>query len=439
MSDEATSQGVRPTRDIPDAQKKILFTLSGNRCAFPGCQKQLVEFPKDAHDSATHIGEMAHIVAHGERGPRADPSYPIAKLNTHENLILLCPTCHTRIDRQPYQYNVHVLRQMKRDHEAAFSPAETPDIVKQQLKDRIFASAMPITNVPTKVFSASTQFRKQNVKDLLTALVRPVDRHEILAFELREDRLYTFHDLSAKDGPFARVCDSKTTERLQADEMWMNSDMRRLYVTLLNRALSRFLLSRGVRYQNQHHRYYFLADKEAGARAVEYETLTGRHEARNVVWNPITRLTGKPKRRWIHLAASLTLQQPAKAKWLLAVRPERYITKDGTTEFDAEKIGPVVTRLKASMHNRAYFSEVHFWKQFLCERKPMLSLGFGGQHLIVESDLISADITWAGVPDDDKRVVDMQPDEDLFSMAERRSVSDELDTDAIYAEGDDDV
>ena len=221
--------------------------------------------------------------------------------------------------------------------------------------------------------------------------------------------------------------------------MWMKADMRRLYVTLLNRTLGRFLLSKGVRYQSQHHRYYFLADKETGARSFEYDSLAGRREKRMVVWNPITRLTGKPKRRWIHLAVNLSFQQPANAKWLLAVRPERYITKDGTTEFDADKIGPVVTRLKASMHNRAYFSEVHFWKQFLCERKPMLSLGFGGQHLIVESDLISADITWAGVPDDDKKVVDMQPDEDLFSMAERRSVSDELDADDADAEGDDNV
>jgi hypothetical protein len=439
MNDDPKKPATRLTRDIPDTQKKILFTLSGNRCAFPGCQKQLVEIPQDSHDTATVIGEIAHIVAHGERGPRADPAYPNEKLNSHENLILLCPTCHTKIDRLPYQYNVHVLRQMKRDHESVFMSAEKAASSKLHLKDRIFASAMPITNVPTKVFYAATTYRKQNIKDLLMALQVPSDRLEILAFELRDGQMYAFHDLSENDGPFSKVCDPKSTERLQADEMWTDSDARRIYVSLLNRALTRFLGAKGVRYQNQHHRYYFLADKESVSRSLEYESLGGRRENRMVVWNPITKLTGKPKRRWIHLAVHLSFQLPAKAKWLLAIRPERYITKDGTTEFDPEKIGPVVTRLKASMHNRAYFGEVHFWKQFLCERKPMLALAFGGQYLVLENDLINADIAWAGVPDDDKKVVDLQPDEDLFSLAERRSVSDELDVDDSDEEDVDDI
>jgi len=326
---------------------------------------------------------------------------------------------------------------MKRDHEVAFRSPENGGDLRQRLTDRIYASAMPITNVPTGVFSATTTYRKQTIKDLLAALKRPLNRHDILAFELRDDRLYAFHDLSAKDGPFSAVCDPQSVERLQADEMWENTDKSHLYVTLLNRTLTRFLGSRGVRYQGRHHRYYFLCDKETVQRTFKYDSLAGRRENRMVVWNPITRLTGKPKRRWIHLAAHLSFQRPSKATWLLSVRPERYITKDGTNEFEPEKIGPIVTRLKASMHNRAYFAEVHFWKQFLCERHPMLSLGFDGQHLIIESDLLSAEIVWAGIPDDDKRVVDIQPEEDLFSFAERQSVSDEHDADEV--EDDDDV
>lgn len=270
----------------------------------------------------------------------------------------------------------------------------------------------------------------------MAALKWPTSRREILAFELRDDRLYAFHDLSAKDGPFSNVCDFQKVERLQADEMWKHPDNSRLYVTLLNRALTRFLASRGVRYQGRHYRHYFLADKERIQRSYEYVSLAGRRETRMVVWNPITKLTGKPKRRWIHLAAHLSLERPASAKWMLSVRPERYITKDGINEFEPEKIGPIVTRIKASMHNRAYFSEVHFWKQFLCDRSPMLSLSFDGQHLIIESDLLGAEITWTGIPDDDKTVADIQPEEDLFSLAERRSVSDELDADEDDEEAD---
>lgn len=420
----------RPGRHIPDPEKKILFALSGNQCAFPKCHQQLIEFPEAATASPALLAKIAHIVAHSERGPRADPDYPADKLNTHENLILLCPTCHDRVDRLPYQYNVHVLRQMKRDHEAAFRVRRREEEPPPpRLTDRIFASVMPITHVPARVFSAKTTFRKQTVRELVAAIKRPEHRRDILAFELRDDRVYAFHDLAAKDGPFSGVCDPASADWQPADEMWSNPDDNRLYVTLLNRALSRFLLSKGVRYQARHHRHYFLADREKGTRAQEYTSLAGRRESRKVVWNPITKITGRPKKLWIHLAASFTFQQPHRAMWILSVRPERYITKDGYNEFPPEKIGPRVTRLKATMRNRAYLAEVQFWTQFLCEDRPRLTLNFDRQHLMIEHDLLASTITWAGIPDDDKKVVEIQPEEDLFSLAERRSISDELDGD----------
>lgn len=420
----------KPGRYIPDTEKKILFAVSGNQCSFPGCSQRLVEITASTNDSPAIMAKIAHIVAHSEKGPRGDEKYPAEKLNTHENLILLCPTCHDRVDRLPFQYNVHVLRQMKRDHEATYlaSQKDAPQCNPSQT-DRIFASAMPITHVPTRVFRAKTSFRKQTIKELLAALKKPEDRNEVLSFELRDDCIYAFHDLSLKDGPFSSVCDPQTTDWLRADEMWINSDDNGLYVSLLNRALSRFLATRGIRYQGRHHRHYFLADREKGARSQEYITLTGRRDSRQVVWNPITRITGRPKRYWIHLAARFNFQQPGKAMWLLSIRPERYITKDGFNEFDPDKIGPKVTRLKATLRNRAYLSEVQFWTGFLCQGRPMLKLNFGSQHLIIEGDLLASTITWAGVPDDDQRVTDIQPEEDLFSFAERSSVSDEFDAD----------
>ncbi len=435
---EIETEQERPGRRIPDPEKKILFAVSGNQCAFPGCRQRLIEFSSSSTGSPAVLAKIAHIVAHSERGPRGDPSYPIDKLNIHENLILLCPTCHDLIDRLPYQYNVHVLRQIKLDHEAALRGRNNDDKAQQRrLTDQIFASAMPITHVPARVFSAKTPFRKQTVKDLLAALKTTDDRHNVLAFELRDDRIYAFHNLTRQDGPFAAVCDPKSTDSLLADEMWPNPDDNRLYVTLMNRALTRFLNSKGVRYQTRHHRHYFLADKKMVVRSLNYVSLAGRRESRMVVWNPITKITGKPKKYWIHLAARFNFQQPGKAMWILSIRPERYLTKDGYSELDPDKIGSRVTRLKATMHNRAYFGEVRFWSQFLCEGRPSLVLNFDRQHLMVENVLLDSTITWPGIPDDDKKVVDIQPEEDLFSLAERRSISDELDTDADEEEPDD--
>jgi hypothetical protein len=53
-----------------------------------------------ANEPAAVVGQTAHIVAHGDQGPRADPSYPSERRNLAENLVLLCPTHHVLVDAQ---------------------------------------------------------------------------------------------------------------------------------------------------------------------------------------------------------------------------------------------------------------------------------------------------------------------------------------------------
>ena len=61
-----------------------------------------------------HIGEMAHIIAQGASGPRADGEEPD---NTYDNLVLLCPNHHKQIDKAPEQFPPKILRQWKVEHE----------------------------------------------------------------------------------------------------------------------------------------------------------------------------------------------------------------------------------------------------------------------------------------------------------------------------------
>jgi 5-methylcytosine-specific restriction endonuclease McrA len=60
---------------IPQALKRKVLIEAGHRCAIPTCKQVPVE--------------LAHIV------PWAN-----CKEHTFENLIALCPTCHTRFDKK---------------------------------------------------------------------------------------------------------------------------------------------------------------------------------------------------------------------------------------------------------------------------------------------------------------------------------------------------
>jgi hypothetical protein len=87
---------------------KRLFADSGNVCAFPGCESIL----KDAEGHA--IGEFAHIRSLTPDAPRYDPSLTPEGVNDYDNLLLLCPTHHAVIDRDPARFDVEYLRRMKR-------------------------------------------------------------------------------------------------------------------------------------------------------------------------------------------------------------------------------------------------------------------------------------------------------------------------------------
>ncbi|WP_312609069.1 HNH endonuclease [Agrobacterium pusense] len=65
---------------------------------------------------------MAHVIPHGEGGPRREER-PEGEFepDTFENLILLCPTCHTIIDKDPDAYPRNALLGWKAEHLGALA------------------------------------------------------------------------------------------------------------------------------------------------------------------------------------------------------------------------------------------------------------------------------------------------------------------------------
>jgi len=101
---------------ISDKTRKILWARSGNQCAI--CKDELV-IDATGQDDDSVVAEESHIISGRERGPRYDSSFPKEKLDSYENLILLCRTHHKMVDDQEDTYTADILRQMKSNHEVA--------------------------------------------------------------------------------------------------------------------------------------------------------------------------------------------------------------------------------------------------------------------------------------------------------------------------------
>ena len=399
---------------VPQKEQNILFAKSGNRCAFPKCDSPVIA---EVDDERERIAEMAHMIAYSDDGPRSDPALAPEDRNKASNLILLCPTHHTLVDKLEHQYHVHVLREMKRQHEGKFASPEsnnTPSLVKEPLH----ASLLPLSHLPFVVFSADTQFNKTNVQELFDLLPASDDKNILYTFELRDKKIYTFHDLRAPNNPLFGTYDESTVKHIESTQLWDSPDDHRLYVRLLNRAFSQYLRRLGVAYDSQHHRYYFMPGKTQPKRRFKYTSLSGRQTTKSVVNNPVTRATSEPKSYWVHLAANLSFQHIATREWVLTIRPERHLTSDGLRPYLHSSIGKKITRIKSTMYNWQYLQEIQLWREFITQARNRLTLRFGRQSIVIENKLLKEQIYWPGIPEDKKDFVSQEHPEDLFTPSE---------------------
>lgn len=63
-----------------------------------------------------HIAEMAHIISAGVKGPRTNLKLSKGEKGDFSNLILLCPTCHTKIDKAESEYSEELIKEWKSTH-----------------------------------------------------------------------------------------------------------------------------------------------------------------------------------------------------------------------------------------------------------------------------------------------------------------------------------
>jgi hypothetical protein len=109
---------------VLQADVKVLWAKSGNCCAI--CCGPLIH---DAYQKTVPIGQQAHIKGEhsgnvkANASARYDADQDNIERNSYDNLILLCPTCHTIIDKDETKYTVEILNSIKSKHEQKIAEA----------------------------------------------------------------------------------------------------------------------------------------------------------------------------------------------------------------------------------------------------------------------------------------------------------------------------
>lgn len=93
---------------------KLLWGRAAGRCSICG---ELLSADNMSEEFAYLIGEQAHVVGEKTNAARGKSNIDEEKRNSYHNLILLCPNCHTRVDKNPEDYSVEKLFIIKSEHE----------------------------------------------------------------------------------------------------------------------------------------------------------------------------------------------------------------------------------------------------------------------------------------------------------------------------------
>lgn len=144
-------------------EEAILWGKCAGRCEL--CNRSLYK-NNFTQDQVKH-GQLAHIVAFADNGPRADKSMSQSQRDSIDNILLLCNECHTTIDRDPAQYTAEKLARLKEDFEAKIRIQTNPTEIDRR---SIIIFSAPISGNAIKIsikeaqeaLKATGQYPKDN-------------------------------------------------------------------------------------------------------------------------------------------------------------------------------------------------------------------------------------------------------------------------------------
>lgn len=160
---------LRPSTDT----LRQLYIFSGNMCAMPDCKQVLID------EDGTWIGEVAHIHAASDGGPRANTSLSREERRGAKNLILLCRICHKKIDDNVDQYPAETLIKIKERHEGPY---------RKGLEQAKFKDCMDeyTTKLPDSLGALGIMPSDEEFKDTRKSLGEVADRLAIVPLSTRE-------------------------------------------------------------------------------------------------------------------------------------------------------------------------------------------------------------------------------------------------------------
>lgn len=91
-------------------KRKLSWMKSDGKCCI--CKDIIGRYEDEGF-----IGEFAHIEDLQQATKRYNPNKLVDELNDESNIMILCPNCHTEIDKHSEKYSTEMLKEIKKEYE----------------------------------------------------------------------------------------------------------------------------------------------------------------------------------------------------------------------------------------------------------------------------------------------------------------------------------
>lgn len=328
-------------------------------------------------------------------------------------------------------------------------PDGDPDVVTE----RLYSNLLPVERLPKYIYGGAVLPELMRVRKADGSLAMPskaslkdtirqwqedeqIDETErfMPAFRIFEDRLYTLHDLvETSECPLIAVVDENSAESLDVESFTGDEDLRRLFLSLMNMALSRHLGRCGLIIDDTKvHRYYFPA-KDGGQRSITWTPL--KKKSSRTVAKPIMK-DGKVL-FWRHLGVYLQFVYLVNS-FYLKISPTWVITDDGHNASGGPNIGKRVARWTNPERNLQVMYHIRFWTSVLRNYKPGPTISIRAGDQTIELATVPALIQQSyGIADDNRDLMRLLDEEAPTIAAQEDEKADLAALTSLEAEGTD--
>jgi len=284
--------------------------------------------------------------------------------------------------------------------------------------DLLLANLFPVLSLPSQIWSAATPHRDKK------AVWEVVPKSE--PFILREQRLYTFANLSSTKTKLRAAIETQTVGKPESRHDWFIRENRSSWLmALLNSSLSKHLWLLSVR-QDGKGRFFFTpsqnnSDRKWPMREGRPRTVAAKKE------NSATKSSF-----WVHHAARMKFKRVGE-KLFLSVEPLYLFTSDGSMAVAGKNAGRLSLLWGGRQQNPDVLRNLLFWGAVLASNEKSIRIRTGDKPITLSPIPVSAQLD-RGIAFDEIRIKALLAQED----ADLEKVALEIQTNAApIEEGDD--